>query len=86
MSRTRKIRKKLYKNHLSNEIKILFLQKTRIYPKWFPKASTVIWSLVLQKRNLMNKIEEFWKCDDFSGEIRSLTDKNSESVMILVVR
>jgi hypothetical protein len=38
------------------------------------KPSTVTWSLVLQTRNLMNKIEEFWKCDDFSGEIRSLTD------------
>jgi hypothetical protein len=46
--------------------------KTRIYPKWFPNASTVTWSLILQTRNLANKIEEFWKCDDFSGEISSV--------------
>jgi hypothetical protein len=45
--------------------------KTRIYLQWFPNASTVTWSLVLQTRNLANKIEEFSKCDDFSGEIRS---------------
>jgi hypothetical protein len=31
----------------------------------------VTWSLVLQTRNLANKIVEFWKCDDFSGEISS---------------
>jgi hypothetical protein len=43
--------------------------KTRIYPQRFPNVSTVTWSLVLQTRNLANKIEEFWKCDDFSGEI-----------------
>jgi hypothetical protein len=45
--------------------------KTRIYLKWFPNASAVTWSLVLQTRNLANKIVEFWKCDDFSGEISS---------------
>jgi hypothetical protein len=28
--------------------------KTRIYPKWFPNASAVTWSLVLQTRNLAN--------------------------------
>jgi hypothetical protein len=35
-------------------------------------------SKVLQTRNLMNKIEEFWKCDDFSGEIKSLTDRKTK--------
>jgi hypothetical protein len=41
--------------------------KTRIYPQWFPNASAVTWSLVLQMRNLTKL-------------------KNSQSVMILVVR
>jgi HJR/Mrr/RecB family endonuclease len=36
--------------------------------------SHLITRTTLQTRNLMNKIEEFWKCDDFSAEIRSLTD------------
>jgi hypothetical protein len=45
--------------------------KTRIYPQKFPNASAVTWSLVLQMRNLANKIEEFSKCDDFCGEISS---------------
>jgi hypothetical protein len=45
--------------------------KTRIYPQRFPNAWAVTWSLVLQMRNLANKIEEFSKCDDFSGEISS---------------
>jgi hypothetical protein len=49
------------------------LLKTRIYPQIFPNASAVTWSLVLQTRNLANKIEEFQKCDDFSGEISQLT-------------
>jgi hypothetical protein len=43
--------------------------KTRIYPERFPNASTVTWSLVQQTINLSNKIEDFSKCDDFSGEI-----------------
>jgi hypothetical protein len=33
--------------------------KSRIYPQRFPNASAVTWSLVLQTRNLVNKIEEF---------------------------
>jgi hypothetical protein len=45
--------------------------KTRIYPQRFPNASTVTWLLVLQTRNFANKIEEFEKRDDFSGETRS---------------
>jgi hypothetical protein len=51
--------------------KYIFSLKTRIYPQRFPNASAVTWSLVLQMRNLANKIEEFSKCDDFSGEISS---------------
>jgi hypothetical protein len=51
--------------------------KTRIYPKWFPNASAVTWSLVLQTRKLANKTEQFWKCDDLSGEINQLTDMES---------
>jgi hypothetical protein len=64
------------------KLKYFFLPKTRIYPKWFPKASTVTWSLGLQTRDLMNKIEKFWKCDDFSGEIRSLTDNPGKTIII----
>jgi hypothetical protein len=41
------------------------------YPERFPNASTVTWSLVQQTRFLANKIEDFSKCDDFSGKIRS---------------
>jgi hypothetical protein len=49
--------------------------KTRIYPKRFPNASAVTWSLVLQTRNLANKIEENSKSVmSFSGEIIQLTD------------
>jgi hypothetical protein len=48
--------------------------KTRIYHQRFPNASAVTWSLVLQTRNLANKIENFSKCDDFSGEIIQLID------------
>jgi hypothetical protein len=59
--------------HLSNKMKILSSLKTHIYPKWFPNASTVTWSLVLQTIKLSNKTEQFWKCDEFSGEIQ-LTD------------
>jgi hypothetical protein len=51
--------------------------KTRIYTQRFPNASAVTWPLVLQTRNLANKIEEFSKCDDFSGErLGQLTDNN----------
>jgi hypothetical protein len=53
------------------KLKYISSLKTRIYPKWFTNASAVAWSLVLQMRNLANNIEEFWKCDDFSGEISS---------------
>jgi hypothetical protein len=52
-------RKKTVQEHISNEIKKLSSLKTRIYPKWFPNASAVTWSLVLQPRNLADKIEEF---------------------------
>jgi hypothetical protein len=45
--------------------------RLKIYPQRFPNASAVTWSLVLQMRNLAHKIEEFSKCDDFSGEISS---------------
>jgi hypothetical protein len=55
-------------------MKILSSLKTRIYPKWFPNTSAVTWSLVLQTRKLASKTEQFWKCDDFSGEISQLTD------------
>jgi hypothetical protein len=41
-----------------------------------PKISKCINS-VLQTRNLANKIEEFSKCDDFSGEIRSAHRKHA---------
>jgi hypothetical protein len=53
--------------------------KTRIYPQRFPYASAVTWSLVLQMRNLANKIEEFSKRDDFSGEISSAHRKYPET-------
>jgi hypothetical protein len=53
--------------------KSISLLKTRIYPQRFLNASAVTWSLVLQMRNLANKIEEFSKCDDFSGEIIKLS-------------
>jgi hypothetical protein len=33
--------------------------------------------------NLANKIEEFEKCDDFSGEISQLTDRNAKLEFIL---
>jgi hypothetical protein len=56
-------------------MKILSSLKTRIYPKWFPNASAVTWSRVLQTRKLANKTEEFWTCDDFRGEISQLTEK-----------
>jgi hypothetical protein len=51
-------------------MKILSSLKIRIYPKWFPNASAVTWSLVvvLQRKNLAKKF------------------KNSKSVIILVVR
>jgi hypothetical protein len=42
-----------------------------MYPQRFPNASAVTGSLVLQMRKLANKTEQFWKCDDFSGEIAS---------------
>jgi hypothetical protein len=61
-------------------MKILSSLKTCIYPKWFPNASAVTWSLVLQTRNLANKIEEFQKCDDLSGEISQLTDTSYANV------
>jgi hypothetical protein len=64
----------MVQKHFSNEMKILSSLKIRIYPKWFPNASAVIWSLVLQTRKLANKTEQLWKCDDFSGEIIQLTD------------
>jgi hypothetical protein len=51
--------------------KYISSMKTRIYPEWFPNASTVTRSLVEQTRNLANNIEDFSKCEDFSGEIRS---------------
>jgi hypothetical protein len=51
--------------------KYISLLKARIYSQRFPNASAVTWSLVLQMRNLANKIEEFLKCDDFSGDICS---------------
>jgi hypothetical protein len=54
-----------------------YVSKISIFFGCGKTASTVTWSLVLQTRNLMNKIEEFWKCDDFSGEIRSLTEIKS---------
>jgi hypothetical protein len=57
--------------------KILSSLKARIYHKWFPNASVVTWSHVLQSRTLANKTEQFWMCDDFSGEIIQLTDKVS---------
>jgi hypothetical protein len=58
--------------------------KTRIYPQIFPNASTVTWSLVLQTINLANKIEDFSKCDDFSGEISQLTDQQTPRGRILI--
>jgi hypothetical protein len=64
-----KFTKKFSQKLFSNEMKVLSSLKTRIYPKWFPNASAVTWWLVLQTRNLANKTEQFWKCDDFSGEI-----------------
>jgi hypothetical protein len=55
-----KFAKKTVQKYFSDEMKILSsLKQTRIYPKWFPNASAVTWSLVLQMRNLANKIEEF---------------------------
>jgi hypothetical protein len=51
--------------------KYISSMKTCIYPERFPNVPTVTWSLVQQTRNLANKIEDFSKCDDFSGEIRS---------------
>jgi hypothetical protein len=72
-----KLAKKTVQKHFSNEMKILSSLKTRIYPKWFPDASAVTWSLDhLITRKLANKIEQFWKCDDFSGEITQLSDNN----------
>jgi hypothetical protein len=58
--------------HFSNEMKIhFFIEDTHLPPKISKCISSLTWSLVLQTRNLANKIEEFSKCDDFSGEIRS---------------
>jgi hypothetical protein len=37
--------------------KYIFSLKTHIYPQIFPNESAVTWSLVLQTRNLANKIE-----------------------------
>jgi hypothetical protein len=51
--------------------------KTCIYAQRFPNASAVTWSLVLQTRNLANKIEEFYKSVMIlvtSGEISQLTE------------
>jgi hypothetical protein len=58
--------------------------KTHIYPKWFLNASAVTWSLILQTRNLANKIEEFWKCDDFSGEISSAHRQLLENLVTML--
>jgi uncharacterized protein YihD (DUF1040 family) len=46
--------------------------------KWFPNASAVTWSLVLQAETSLTKLKNS-KCDDFSGEISQLT----ESIFIL---
>jgi hypothetical protein len=69
-SKAQKFTKSVQK-HFSNEMKIHFFIEDTHLSQRFPNASTVTWSLVLQTRNLVNKIEEFPKCDDFSGEIRS---------------
>jgi hypothetical protein len=56
---TSKNSQKLYKNTSPMKWKYISSLKTRIYPKRFPNASAVIWSLVLQTINLANNIEEF---------------------------
>jgi hypothetical protein len=66
-----------FTKNVSNQMKILSSLKTRIYPKWFPNASAVTWSLVLQARKLANKTEQFRTYDDLSAVISSSPIENS---------
>jgi hypothetical protein len=51
-----KFAKILYKNTTPMKWKYISSLKTRIYPKRCPNAPADTWSLVLQTRNLANKI------------------------------
>jgi hypothetical protein len=64
---------KTVQKHFSNEMKIISSLKTRIYPQRFPNASAVTWSLVLQTRNLVNKIVMI-----LVVRLGQLTDKNNK--------
>jgi hypothetical protein len=67
-------------------MKIHFFFEDTHLPQRCPNPSAITWSLVLQTRNLANKIEDFSKCDDFSGEIIQLTDNQHCSSKLYIER
>jgi hypothetical protein len=81
-----KFAKKLYKNTSPMKWKYFLHWRHAFTANDFQMHQQSLGSLVLQTRKLASKTEQFWKCDDFSGEISQLTDIQSSGLCCFVCR